>query len=315
MPAAIGQSAGLHGHDLRLQGFTVSQVVHDYGDVCQSIAELAIETRAPVSPEDFRLLNQCLDTAIAGALTQFGRELNQATIDSQALKEQERLGFMAHELRNLLNTAFLAFEAVESGGVGVNGHTGAVLKRSLLGASDLVAHSLLAISLTKGNLNRRIVPIAELFNELMPSAALIAHASRIRLIAGPIQNDLAIEIDPQVISSVLMNLIQNALKFTLPGTKVTIRAVASNDRVLIEIQDECGGLPLGNTDTLFSAFEQRGMDRTGIGLGLTYCRRAIEANNGQVHVRDMPGSGCLFTVDLPLASLEAVVAPLDSKLF
>jgi hypothetical protein len=65
----ISKSAIMHGHDLLLQGFTVSQVVHDYGDVCQSITELAMETNAPISADDFRMLNGCLDNAIAGAVT------------------------------------------------------------------------------------------------------------------------------------------------------------------------------------------------------------------------------------------------------
>src|SRR5688572_14576330 len=57
---AIDRSAARHGHDLLLQGFTVSQVVHDYGDVCQAITELAAATNAPISVEDFRMLNRCL---------------------------------------------------------------------------------------------------------------------------------------------------------------------------------------------------------------------------------------------------------------
>src|SRR4026209_2109005 len=68
---AIDKSAGQHGHDLLLQGFTVSQVVHDYGDVCQTITELAIETNAPMSTTDFHTLNRCLDNAIAGAVTMY----------------------------------------------------------------------------------------------------------------------------------------------------------------------------------------------------------------------------------------------------
>ena len=69
----IGRSAVQHGHDLLLQGFTVSQVVHDYGDVCQAITELAVEMNAPISTDDFRTLNRCLDDAIAGAVTEYGR--------------------------------------------------------------------------------------------------------------------------------------------------------------------------------------------------------------------------------------------------
>ncbi len=91
--AEMSRSALLHGHDLLRQGFTVSQVVHDYGDVCQSITELALETNAPVSTEDFRLLNGCLDSAIAGAVTEYGREHNQSTLqsalDGETVRENE----------------------------------------------------------------------------------------------------------------------------------------------------------------------------------------------------------------------------------
>ena len=88
----ISKSAVLHGHDLLLQGFTVSQVVHDYGDVCQAITELAVETNAPISADDFRMLNRCLDDAIAGAVTEFGREQNQSTLDEETARGTERLG-------------------------------------------------------------------------------------------------------------------------------------------------------------------------------------------------------------------------------
>jgi hypothetical protein len=63
----ISRSAIKHGHELLVQGFTVSQVVHDYGDVCQAITELAVELNAPISTDDFRTLNRCLDDAIAAA--------------------------------------------------------------------------------------------------------------------------------------------------------------------------------------------------------------------------------------------------------
>ena len=88
----IGRSAVKHGHDLLLQGFTVSQVVHDYGDVCQSITDLAVEKNAPISTDDFRTLNRCLDDAIAGAVTQFGREQNQSTLDGETARGSERAG-------------------------------------------------------------------------------------------------------------------------------------------------------------------------------------------------------------------------------
>jgi hypothetical protein len=87
--------------------------------VCQSITDLAVEKNAPISTDDFRTLNRCLDDAIAGAVTQFGREQNQSTLDGETARGSERAGFLAHELRNVLNTAIMAFEVLKTGNVGV----------------------------------------------------------------------------------------------------------------------------------------------------------------------------------------------------
>jgi len=137
----IDKSAGQHGHDLLLQGFTVSQVVHDYGDVCQTVTDLALETNAPISTEDFRTLNRCLDEAIASAVTIYMRESQQSHPDNSTDRDNERVGFLVHEMRNLVNTAVVAFEVLKSGNVGVGGSTGAVLNRTLMGLRDLVARS------------------------------------------------------------------------------------------------------------------------------------------------------------------------------
>ena len=102
------------------------------------------------------------------------------------------------------------------------------------------------------------------------------------------------------------NLLQNAFKFTRPRSTVTLRVGASAERVLIEVQDECGGLPSGNVDELFRPFEQRGADRTGVGLGLAFSRWGVEANHGRIYARNLPDKGCVFTVDLPRLSVRAV---------
>ena len=69
----ISKGASEHGSDLLLRGFTVSQVVHDYGDVCQAITDLAMEMDAPIETDDFRTMNRCLDDAIASAVTEHAR--------------------------------------------------------------------------------------------------------------------------------------------------------------------------------------------------------------------------------------------------
>jgi hypothetical protein len=129
----IHETAVLHGHDLLRQGFTVSQVVHDYGDVCQSVTDLAVELAAPISTEDFRTLNRCLDDAIAGAVTEFGRSQEKATLNKEA---------DASELVDLVSTSILAFNVLRTGNVGVSGSTGAVLDRSLTRLAVLVTRLL-----------------------------------------------------------------------------------------------------------------------------------------------------------------------------
>ena len=117
---------------------------------------------------------------------------------------------------------------------------------------------------------------------------------------------MGIEADRQVLAAVVGNLLQNAFRFPRPRTSVTLRVGASAERVLIEIQDECGGLPEGNVNELFRPFEQRSADRTGVGLGLTFSRWGGEANNGWIYARNLPKKGCVFTLDLPRLPVPAV---------
>jgi signal transduction histidine kinase len=300
----ISKSAVLHGRDLLHQGFTVSQVVHDYGDICQSITEMALEQNAPISTDDFRTLNRCLDDAIAGAVTEFGRGRNQSTLDGADARSDERLGFFAHELRNLLNTSLLAFDVLQTGNVGVGGSTGQVLRRSLLGARDLIARSLAEVRLTQGIEKREQFLVSGFIEEVAQAARLEAKSRGITFTVLPIEDGVAIEADRQILGSVITNLLQNAFKFTRPRTKVTLRVSASADRVLIEVEDECGGLPLEDVDP-FRPFEQRSEDRTGLGLGLAFSRWGVEANQGRISTRTLPGKGCVFTVDLPRSAVPA----------
>ena len=106
------------------------------------ITDLAVDVNAPISTDDFRTLNRCLDEAIASAVTEYGREQNQSTLDGESARGSERLGFLAHELRNLTNTAIFAFEVLKTGNVGVAGSTGTVLHRSLMGLRALIGRSL-----------------------------------------------------------------------------------------------------------------------------------------------------------------------------
>ena len=289
------KTATIHGRNLLRMGFTVGQVVHDYGGLCQAITELAVSLGSSISSGEFHTLNRCLDDAIADAVTEFARQREQSVSD-QAV---ERLGFLAHELRNALNAAQLAFATIKTGSAGTSGRPSAIIARSFTRMRDLVDRSLADVRLQSGLLTRGRVLVAGLVEEVSSVAAIEASNRDVHLTVGPVEFGVTIDADAQILGAALANLLQNALKFTRPHSHVSLHTHTTADRVRIEIADECGGLPPGKSEDLFRAFEQRGGDRTGLGLGLTISRQCVEGNGGEIQVQNIPGSGCIFTVDLP----------------
>src|SRR5579859_7852028 len=159
--ADIASSAAVHGGQRFLQGLTVGQVVHDYGDLCQVITGLAVEQNAPVSVDEFQTLNLCLDDAIAGAVTAFSHQRERA-ISSEGT---ERLGVLAHEMRNVLNAAILSFASIKRGVVAPGGSTSAIHDRSLLRLHTLINRSLADVRIDVGMQNLEAIPVWEVLEE------------------------------------------------------------------------------------------------------------------------------------------------------
>ncbi|WP_250491484.1 HAMP domain-containing sensor histidine kinase [Caballeronia sp. INML2] len=296
----IGQAAARHGRELMTLGYSVDQVVHDYGDLCQAVTDLAYERDAPFQIDEFRTLNRCLDNAIADAVTEFSYQRDFAVADRQAIELHEKLGFFAHELRNLLQTATLAFTAAKTGNLSLSGATGTVLERSLGGLRDLIAQSLDEVRSASGaSAQSQLFPAADFIAEVKRAANLAAHVRGCVLTVSAVDSQLAVRGDRDQLYSALGNLLQNAFKFTHLHSEVTLDTYAVSDRILIDVKDQCGGLPPGRAERMFLPFTQNGEDRTGLGLGLSIARRSVEANNGTLSVRDVPGTGCIFTISLP----------------
>ncbi|HEV8551722.1 MAG TPA: HAMP domain-containing sensor histidine kinase [Polyangiaceae bacterium] len=294
----IADSAGLHGHELLRGGFTVAQVVHGYGDVCQAVTALADETHAAISADDFHVFNRSLDEAIAAAVTAYESQHER----DLASEDTVRLGMFTHELRNQLGSAILAFDLIRRGTVGVSGSTGGVLARSLTGLSALIDRALSQVRLESGTPPTvEPISIVEFIEETAIAAAMQADAHGVVLGITPIEDDVVVNADRQLLASSLANLLQNAFKFTRRGGTVTLTVHAPEGRVLLEVSDECGGLPPGKAQELFRPFSQKGGNRSGLGLGLSIALSAAKANGGDIRVRDVPGKGCVFALDLPRA--------------
>jgi signal transduction histidine kinase len=297
----IGMSAIAHGASLLSLGYTVDQVVHDYGDLCQSITDMAFELDAPFTVDEFRTLNRCLDNAIADAVLEFSSQRDARVLARHNDETRERVGFLVHELRNAVATATLAVGALEFGNMQMGGATGAVLKRSLASLTVLIDRAVDEVRLgTEGD--RSIFFVASFIADAENAARLDANAVVCELTVSDVDPFLQVHANRSVLQGALSNLLQNAFKFTHEHTEVTLNAFARDNHVLIEVHDRCGGLPHGSAEKMFTPFTQRGEDRSGLGLGLAIARSGVEADFGTLSVRDVPGTGCIFTISLPLHS-------------
>lgn len=300
----LGDMAARHGGELMRRGFTVEQVVHDYGDLCQSITDLAFEVSEPVDVDEFRTLNRCLDNAIAMAVTEFNYQRDFVVADKQVQALNVQIGFFAHELRNFLNTATLALFAMKDGNLGLTGATGTVLDRALVCMRTLIDRSLTDVRMTAGlPLRNELFALADFIGELKLSASLEARVRGCALVVSAVDARLAIDGDRDLLLSAVGNLLQNAFKFTHPGTQVILNAYSVGERIIIDVEDHGDGVPPADLERIFQTFTQTGEDKSGMGLGLSISRRSVEANDGILRVRNKAHSGCIFTIDLPRHTL------------
>jgi len=212
----------------------------------------------------------------------------------------ERLGFLAHELRNHIHTATLTLLALKSGRVGLTGATAGLLDRSLTGMRSLIDRSLADVRTGAGMAPKhQLISLADFIADVGISASLEAEARRCPFALGTVNRTLALDVDREMLFSAVSNLLQNAFKFTKVGTEVSLNAYSAGDRIRIDVADHCGGLPLGAANHMFLPFSQSGVDTSGLGLGLSIAQRGVEANNGTLTVRDVSKQGCVFTIDLP----------------
>ncbi|MDP9107798.1 MAG: HAMP domain-containing histidine kinase [Pseudomonadota bacterium] len=296
----VSVTAALHGKDLMAMGFSVDQVVHDYGDMCQAITDLGFERDAPFSVDEFRTLNRCIDNAIAEAVTEFSFQRDLAVAAKYSAEANEKYGFFAHELRNLIHTAALSFAALQSGQLSVSGSTGQVLARSLNLLRLLVDRSLAEVRHEAAeDRQANLFSLAEFIDDIRLAGDLAAKVRGCNFKVSSVDASLGITGQRDILYSAVWNLLQNAFKFTHVDTEVTLTAHAAADRIFIDVKDHCGGIAPEALATVFDSFSQSGQDRTGLGLGLAIARESVMANGGTLTVINTPGQGCVFTVELP----------------
>ena len=292
---AIEAAAAVHGASLLWNGFGPARAFQDYSDVSRAVIDLAAEAARPITSEERSTLDACRDIAITAALTEYTQRRERHL----ALEQAERMGLLVHELRNRLSSASMGFALVNSGTASPGSGIAAAVARNHRCMKTLIDRSLVEVRLESGNVLPQVVALRDIVEDAQVDAAMDATSRGVSLSVAPTPCDLVVDVDPEVLSGALTNLLQNAFKFTKPNGRVSLTTSATTDRVQIHVEDECGGLPRGKEKELFGAFQQRGEDRTGVGLGLFISRKGIEACGGALGVRDIPGRGCVFAIMLP----------------
>jgi len=296
LPPSSGNAEEHGAQRLRLH-FDVGEVVRDYGLLHECILEIADDAGIEISLSEQEMIARWLNAGIADALAQYVKRRDQER-DRQTA---EHLGFIAHELRNPLAAARVALQRLRNREreLTVGGRTVDLLERSLRRASAMIDNTLSHASLQLG-VDPRLESLAlgDLLRDIEVDASIDAQARGIDLVMAARGQGL-ITADPRLLRSAVFNLVQNALKFSPAGSEVSLTANAEPGVVTIEVADACGGLPPGKVDDLFAPLVQRGENRSGFGLGLAIARQAIEAQGGIIKVRDVPGDGCVFSIELP----------------
>jgi signal transduction histidine kinase len=294
VPHEISQTAALHGWDLLRRGFTLEQVVHDYGDLCQAVTELAHDANAPITVEEFHTFNRCLDSAIANAVTEFGRAYDQRAAEAAARTQNDRLAVLAAELRNSVNAAMLSFSAIKTGRVAVNGQTGSVLDRSLLRLSDIVERTLAEVRVDR-QVTMETIELPAFLERLSVFAVLEAAKKNVHFEVST-EGAVVVDSDRELLSSAIAILLQNALRFTPTGGHIALHTHMVSGHVAIEIEDECGGIQPTKHAELQQLLQGTGPEREG---GISVCRHAVNLTGATLALEELPHQGCRFTIALP----------------
>jgi signal transduction histidine kinase len=291
----LNRPASHHGEQRFRLGYDIGGVIREYGTLHDVIFDFIDRQKTRISQGEYRLFSQFLLSAVADAATQHEKKRD----DEMQRLSARHIGFLAHELRNPLSSARMAVRLLLERKEFADNRTSQALTRSLDQLAELIDRALIEQRLRAGPaVSPEAIDVPQLLADLAAESAIEAEARRQQLhVEANVQRPLVADL--RLLRSALSNLIRNAVKFSRAGGTVSLRAKEAQGRVVIEVEDECGGLPDGEVQKLFDPFVQAGKDRSGFGLGLAIARQAVEAHEGAIRVHDLPGKGCVFVLDLP----------------
>jgi signal transduction histidine kinase len=288
--------AAKHGTVRFHAGFSLGSVIREYGVLRDCVLDLIRDRGIEVEMDELKLLLRHLNAGVVAAAEQFARERDQV-IEQQS---REHFGFIAHELRNPLGSALLSAQVMQRRSDGRDDVVLARLIRNLSVLQQLIDMSLSSVRARDlgetRHLSKTEVSLGQIIEAVRTEMAGDAEEKHEAIV---VDGDARLEGDPRLIRSAVSNLMRNAVKYTREGGRIDVRVRTGQGIVSVEVEDECGGLPEGKSEELFTPFVQRGADRSGFGLGLAIAKDAVQAHQGSVQVSNLPGKGCVFMLTFP----------------
>ena len=296
------RTAADHGEQRLRLGFSLDSVVREYGVLRDAIVATVRDAGVDVSFRELQIIFDAIIDGIAHAVSEYCRQR-----DAELFRQHnEHVAFMAHELRNPLGSARMAFSLLKRAGhIPADVRAAAALDRGLQRMQEGIDHSLSVARTASGiAVRRERTHLRALLEDIEIGALGEAQDKGVELRVN-LEQDVEIEVDVRLVASALDNLVRNAVKYSCAGGSVEIRGGLSTIGVRIEVEDSCGGLPPGKVEEAFAPFvrlESGESGESGFGLGLAIAKQAVDAHAGTIRVQNLPGKGCIFVLELPLAA-------------
>jgi len=272
-------------------GLAAAQIPQIYGVLSTAIGHVGERYGLSIDADEYRIFNHCVDAGVATSIEHFiGREKSDR--DRQVT---QTFGDLAYELRGALGNASLAFKLLQDGDSASSGRTAAVLAKNLTRIEALIANKLGTDQLDAAlPVELHPVRVTDVLRQLQASAIPERGIS----VTLAVDESVYVNADETLLTSAVSNLLHNALKFSGVGACVTLSCRADDDGVVIEVEDECGGLAADESARLSSTFDgsDPGEHR---GQGLAVAQRAAAAMAGRISLENRPDHGCIFRLTFP----------------
>ncbi len=228
-------------------------------------------------------------------------------------RKSEFLATLAHELRNPLAPIRngLGILRVGSDSVATLSKTREMMERQVNHMVHLV-DDLLDISRISGGkieLKKECITIKELLNSAVETSLPLIESGQHQLKVNVPDDSITLYVDPNRVAQVISNLLNNAAKYTPQGGEIKVSVSVENNEFILCVEDNGIGIPHNALPTIFEMFNQveRNMEHAqgGLGVGLTLVRQIVEMHGGNVKAHSVENIGSIFTVTLPMVSVDA----------